>query len=61
MARQRFAEHRLYMAMALSLGREPSEEEFEEFEEFLTYVKHREEFLAWKARHARNGSAGHQP
>jgi hypothetical protein len=58
MAKERFADHRLYTAMTLYLGRVPSDEEFEEL---LDFVEHREEFLAWKAWQTSNGTAGRQP
>jgi hypothetical protein len=50
----RFAEHRLYMAMTLELGREPTDQEWDEVQDYLA---HRDEFLAWQARHTSNGSA----
>jgi hypothetical protein len=60
----RFAEHRLYMAMTLTLGREPTDQEWDEVQDYLAhraefedYLAHREEFLAWQARHTSNGSA----
>jgi hypothetical protein len=53
----RFEEHRQYLAMTLELGREPTDQEWDEFQD---YWKHRQQFLAWQARHTSDGSAESQ-